>query len=216
MKSFPCLPVPGNRSSDCIWLIHKTQLHHSKLRPFSIKFQVPATKPTQAWSACFKDSKNVLHEILENKAWRGRANLHGQFCPILANQPELVMLPRRAFLCPIYYDFMQCILESLKQTNQPLVGFVSGTWNFIKNCLSLLWYCTSLIAGKKSPFIHADTEIYEIVIFCLIEVVKSRGKINFCTSHPANLGRVAGAYQLVAQTNIGKNFSFVFQFYPTE
>ena len=32
-------------------------------------------------------------------------------------------------------------LESLKHTDQPWVVFVAGTWNLIKNCLSLLCYC---------------------------------------------------------------------------
>ena len=37
-----------------------------------MKFQVPETTPTLGLSVCFKDSKNVLHEILSNKAWKGR------------------------------------------------------------------------------------------------------------------------------------------------
>ena len=28
---------------------------------------------TYSGSVCFKDSKNVLHEILVNRAWKGRA-----------------------------------------------------------------------------------------------------------------------------------------------
>ena len=34
---------------------------------------------------------------------------------------------------------MNTFLESLKHTDQPLIIFVSGTWNFTENCLSLLW-----------------------------------------------------------------------------
>ena len=47
---------------------------HSRLRQFLIRFQVPKTKLTQGLSVCFKDSKNVLHEILANRAWKGRAS----------------------------------------------------------------------------------------------------------------------------------------------
>ena len=44
---------------------------HSRLRQLLIRFQAPETKTTQVWSVCFKDSKNVLHDILANRAWKG-------------------------------------------------------------------------------------------------------------------------------------------------
>ena len=50
------------------------KVSHSRLRPFLIKLQAPETKTTQGWSVWFKDSKNVLHEILANRAWKGRAS----------------------------------------------------------------------------------------------------------------------------------------------
>ena len=49
--------------------------NRSRLRQFLIKFQVPETKPSQGWSVCFKGSKNVLHEILANRAWKSGAGL---------------------------------------------------------------------------------------------------------------------------------------------
>ena len=49
------------------------QMYHSELQWNLVQSQNPATKPTQGWSACFKDSKNVLHEIPANRAWKGRA-----------------------------------------------------------------------------------------------------------------------------------------------
>ena len=51
-----------------------SDIFHSRLRPFSIKFQTPTSKATQGLSACFKDSKNVLHEILATRAWKGSAS----------------------------------------------------------------------------------------------------------------------------------------------
>ena len=47
---------------------------HSRLRQFLMKYPAPETKPTQGWSVRFKDSKNVLHEILANRAGKGRAS----------------------------------------------------------------------------------------------------------------------------------------------
>ena len=47
---------------------------HSKLRQFSVKFQVPETKIIKGWSVCFKDSKIVLHGIIANRAWKGFAS----------------------------------------------------------------------------------------------------------------------------------------------
>ena len=63
--------------------------HHSRLRQISTTFPVPETKPTQGWSVCFKDYKNVLHEILANRAWKGNASYNCQFCSNLANWQEL-------------------------------------------------------------------------------------------------------------------------------
>ena len=51
----------------------EVKVGHNRLRHILIKFQVIATEPTQGWSVCFKDSRNVLHEILANRAWKGWA-----------------------------------------------------------------------------------------------------------------------------------------------
>ena len=55
-------------------MILNTYYHHSRLRQSLIKFQAPETKPTQGWSVCQNDSKNVLHEILTTTALEGRAS----------------------------------------------------------------------------------------------------------------------------------------------
>ena len=47
---------------------------HSALQQYLVQNQKTATKPTQGWSACFNDSKNELHEVLENRAWKGHAS----------------------------------------------------------------------------------------------------------------------------------------------
>ena len=40
---------------------------HSVPRGNQIKFQIPENKPSQDEWASFKDSKNIVHEILENE-----------------------------------------------------------------------------------------------------------------------------------------------------
>ena len=52
---------------------------HSRLRTFLMIIQVQETKPTQDWSVCFKDSKNVLHEILANRVLLGSTANSGRF-----------------------------------------------------------------------------------------------------------------------------------------
>ena len=74
---------------------------HSRLRQDLVNFQVPLTKTTQGWLACFKDSKNVMHEILAKRAWMGSASEHYRFGSILANWQELAMLPSMALPHPI-------------------------------------------------------------------------------------------------------------------
>ena len=111
---------------------------HSRLRQFLIKFQAPETKTTKGWSVCFKDSKNVLHEILA--VGHGRAVLastaeSAQFWQIGQNWS---CYPAWSFYALFARISCNTFLESLRHIDQPWVGFVSGAWNFIKNCLSLL------------------------------------------------------------------------------
>ena len=61
-------------SNSLVWFISDQIMPHSALNQNLVQSQKPGTKPTQGWSACFKDSKNVLHEILANRAWKGRAS----------------------------------------------------------------------------------------------------------------------------------------------
>ena len=87
---------------------------HSRLRKILIRFQVPSTKPTQGSLECFKDFKNVLDEILANRAQKGCARQHGQFQPIHQNWAESAVLASMALLSPIYQDFMQYIFGILE------------------------------------------------------------------------------------------------------
>ena len=46
--------------------------------------------------------KNVLHEILANRAWKGRASRQGQFWPIRQKLAELAVLASSALPHPIW------------------------------------------------------------------------------------------------------------------
>ena len=65
--------------------------------------------------------------------------------PILPNVDESELAVPHNTALPRLFARISCntFLESLKHTDQPWVVFVSGAWNFIKNCLNLLCYVSS-------------------------------------------------------------------------
>ena len=85
----------------------------SGLRKALIKVLRQQIKPLQDEQVCFKDSKNVLHEILGNWAYNLPAKQHSQFGPCQLHQ--LCCLAGR-FYAPFFRISCKTFLESLKQT----------------------------------------------------------------------------------------------------
>ena len=75
-----------------------------------------------------------------------------QFWQIGQNWPCYLAQPLHALFARISCN---TFLESLKHTDQPWVGFVSGAWSFIKNCLSLLCIaCTGPFSARGTLFLN--------------------------------------------------------------
>ena len=102
-------------------------LKHSTLRLISTRFKIPSIKTAQDSPTSFKDSKNLLHEILANRAWKGRASQHGQFWPIYQRAGS-ALLASIALSCPICQDFMQYFF-----------GILEAYW-LTQQCRFCLWY----------------------------------------------------------------------------
>ena len=129
-----------------------------------------------------------------------------QFWRIGQNWPCYTARPFHALFARIScYTF----LESLKHTDQPWVGFVTGVWHFIKNGLSLLWvpifsFCTYIwqpvhlfqpidfqinVTHILSPFIIKAQRLKNIQLFHHPDVTEKL-KINYIRMlyHPDGTG----------------------------
>ena len=100
--------------------------HHSRLRPFLIKFQAPDTKTIRIDQYASRIPK--MHCMKSQQIGHGRALLgstanSAQFWRIGQNWRCYLARPFHALFARISCN---TFLESLKQTDQPLVVFVSG------------------------------------------------------------------------------------------
>ena len=98
-----------------------------------------------------------------------------QFLQISQNWPCYLAQPFHALFARISCN---TFLGSLKHTDQPWVGFVYGAWNFIKNCLSLLWYICwqtlsvieTLVVNKSSIPMDSPTTQFHGCFIILISM----------------------------------------------
>jgi len=108
---------------------------YSMLREYCINVWGLEMGPLQGVRVCFKDSENILHEILDWRAKEGHAKKHSQFSPMQVksvwrwlNRQCCLALPSLALQSRIS---CKIFLDSLKLTRSPCIGPVSGPKSFI-------------------------------------------------------------------------------------
>ena len=119
------------------------RIYHSRLRQFLINFRYQKQNLPRVYQYASRIPK--MYCMKSKQIWHGRAVLgsmanFGWFVKIGQNRQCKLAQTFNTRFSTISWD---TFLESLKHVNQPWVGFVAWTWNFIKNSLSLLLCCAN-------------------------------------------------------------------------